>query len=127
MVSGGLYGNKTGDFFAKNKINKPDDFTWREYALFLLNSMPTKTAEHYKNKIAIYLKWYKDREYPIDIPDFQENDCGSRDIPSWRRICKVILKNDYWCKMLSFSPTKTKNHKRYFERVAALRREWGVI
>ncbi|WP_039045376.1 phosphoadenosine phosphosulfate reductase [Plesiomonas shigelloides] len=126
-VSGSLYGNRSGDFFAKNKINKPDDFTWKEYALFLLSSMPPKTAEHYKNKIAIYLKWYKDRDYPNDIPDFQENDCGGRDIPSWRRICKVILKNDYWCKMLSFSPNKTRNYNKYFERVVALRKGWGII
>jgi predicted phosphoadenosine phosphosulfate sulfurtransferase len=31
---------------------------------------------------------------------------AKRRAPSWRRICKVLLKNDYWCKGLSFSQTK---------------------
>jgi predicted phosphoadenosine phosphosulfate sulfurtransferase len=34
--------------------------------------MPAKTAEHYRNKIAIYLHWYQTRGFPVDIPDEQE-------------------------------------------------------
>ena len=30
---------------------------------------------------------------------------AARKAPSWRRVCKVMLKNDYWCKGLSFSQT----------------------
>ncbi|WP_429216872.1 phosphoadenosine phosphosulfate reductase [Aeromonas veronii] len=126
-VSGSIYGNQTGDFFAKQRINKPSHFEWKEYALFLLSAMPPPTAEHYRNKIAIYLKWYKDRDYPVDIPDYQNNDCGGKDIPSWRRICKTILKNDYWCKMLSFSPNKVSNYQRYFNRIKGLREQWKII
>lgn len=37
-------------------------------------------------------------------------------IPSWRRICKVLLNNDYWCRALSFSPNKPKHYQRYSER-----------
>ncbi len=59
------------------------------------------------------------------IPQTQHGDIGSRDIPSWRRICKVLLNNDYWCRALSFSPTKPKNYQRYNERMKAKRREWG--
>jgi predicted phosphoadenosine phosphosulfate sulfurtransferase len=44
-----------------------------------------------------------------DIPDTQPADIGTKDIPSWRRICKVLLNNDYWCRQLSFSPTKAAN------------------
>lgn len=75
--------------------------------MLLLNSMPETTAEHYRNKIAVYLQWYKKKGMD-NIPQTQEGDIGSKDIPSWRRICKVLLNNDYWCRALSFSPTKPK-------------------
>lgn len=48
--------------------------------MFLLDVMPERTAEHYRNKIAVYLRWYQTRGFPDDIPDEQENDTGSRDI-----------------------------------------------
>ncbi|MCZ6353555.1 hypothetical protein O5163_25770, partial [Escherichia coli] len=31
--------------------------------------------------------------FPDDIPDEQENDLGSRDIPSWRRISSSTLRH----------------------------------
>ncbi|MGU0044018.1 DUF3440 domain-containing protein [Escherichia coli] len=46
-------------FYGHRKILKPEHLDWQEYALLLLNSMPEKTAEHYRNKIAIYLHWYQ--------------------------------------------------------------------
>lgn len=84
--------------------------------MLLLNSMPEQTAEHYRNKIAVYIQWYK-KKGMTDIPQNQDGDIGSRDIPSWRRICKVLLNNDYWCRALSFSPTKSKSYQRYNERM----------
>ena len=95
--------------------------------LFLLDSMPEKTAEHYRNKIAIYLHWYQTRGFPDDIPDEQEKDLGYRDIPSWRRICKTLLKNDFWCRMLSFSPTQPKHYERYCRLVSNKRKEWRTL
>ena len=94
--------------------------------MLLLDSMPQNTAEHYRNKIAIYLHWYQKRGLE-DIPDTQEGDIGAKDIPSWRRICKVLLNNDYWCRALSFSPNKPKHYQRYSERVKAKRKEWGIL
>lgn len=111
-------------FYGHRKILKPDHLNWEEYALLLLHSMPEVTAEHYRNKIAVYLQWYKKKGMHT-IPQTQHGDIGSRDIPSWRRICKVLLNNDYWCRALSFSPTKPKNYQRYNERMKAKRREWG--
>ena len=126
--SGAIYANASGDYFAlKTKIRKPAHFSWREYALFLLDSMPEKTAEHYRNKIAIYLHWYQTRGFPDDIPDEQEKDLGYRDIPSWRRICKTLLKNDFWCRMLSFSPTQPKHYERYCRLMSNKRKEWRTL
>lgn len=91
----------------------------------LLSSMPVKTAEHYRNKIAIYLHWYQKKG--IEVPQTQQGDIGAKDVPSWRRICKVLLNNDYWCRALSFSPTKSKNYQRYNERIKGKRQEWGIL
>ncbi|ENA6357147.1 DUF3440 domain-containing protein, partial [Escherichia coli] len=101
--------------------------TWRSYAMFLLDVMPERTAEHYRNKIAVYLRWYQTRGFPDDIPDEQENDLGSRDIPSWRRICKTLIKNDFWCRTLSFSPNKPRHYERYLQRMKERRNEWGIL
>jgi predicted phosphoadenosine phosphosulfate sulfurtransferase len=112
--SGGFYAGHDNHFYGHRKILKPDHLGWREYAMLLLDSMPQNTAEHYRNKIAIYLHWYQKRGME-DIPDTQDGDIGAKDIPSWRRICKV-LNNDYWCRALSFSPNKPKHYQRYSER-----------
>lgn len=124
--SGGLYAGQDNQFYGHRKLYKPEGHSWRSYALFLLDSMPVSTAEHYRNKIAVYLRWYE-RQGMEDIPDVQEGDIGAKDIPSWRRICKVLLNNDYWCRALSFSPTKTSNYKRYNERMKNKRKEWGIL
>lgn len=126
--SGAIYADESGAFYAlRKRITKPGHYTWRDYALFLLNAMPEKTAEHYRNKIAIYLKWYRTRGYPVDIPDWQDSDLGGKDIPSWRRICKTLLKNDFWCRLLSFSPNKAGHYERYLQRMKKKREEWGVL
>jgi len=124
--SGGIYAGHDNHFYGHRKILKPEHLCWREYAMLLLNSMPQNTAEHYRNKIAIYLHWYQKRGIE-DIPDTQDGDIGAKDIPSWRRICKVILNNDYWCRALSFSPNKPKHYQRYSDRVKAKRKEWGIL
>lgn len=124
--TGAIYANQSGRFYAKNvQITRPVHLSWQEYAHFLLESMPARTAEHYRTKIAVYLKWYADRSVPV--PDEQEKDTGTRDIPSWRRICRTLIKNDYWCRTLSFSPNKASNYSRYMERMTSKRKEWGIL
>ncbi len=127
-ASGALYANESGAYFAlRKRISKPAHHTWRSYAMFLLDVMPERTAEHYRSKIAVYLRWYQTRGFPDDIPDEQENDLGSRDIPSWRRICKTLIKNDFWCRTLSFSPNKPRHYERYLQRMKERRKEWGIL
>ncbi len=124
--SGGIYAGHDNHFYGHRKILKPDHLSWQEYAMLLLDSMPQQTAEHYRNKVAVYLHWYQKRGMS-DLPDTQEGDIGSKDIPSWRRICKVLLNNDYWCRALSFSPNKPKHYQRYSERMKSKRNEWGIL
>lgn len=130
--SGARYAVENGPFYAhRQPIVCPKHHTWKSYAFLLLNSMPVRTAEHYKNKIAVYLRWYQTRGYPDDIPDDipdeQDKDLGSRDIPSWRRICKTLIKNDFWCKFLSFSPNKSENYSIYLKRMRRNRDKWGIM
>lgn len=113
--SGARYSNEPF-FYAKSKIIKPEHHSWKTYAYFLLETMPLHTSEHYRFKINVYLRWYE-KKGVSDIPDEQENDLGYNDIPSWRRICKVILRHDYWCRMLSFSPTKSTSYQKYYARM----------
>jgi len=92
--------------------------------MLVLGSMPARTAEHYKNKIAVFLKWYESRGYPDSIPDEGPMDKSQ---PSWKRICKALLRNDYWCKGLSFSQHKSEAYKKYLKLMERRRREWQLI
>jgi predicted phosphoadenosine phosphosulfate sulfurtransferase len=134
-VTGRIIGCNSGALYSKDrkmtgngKIKKPNGHTWQSFTKFLLDTMPRKTSEHYQNKIAIYLKWYLDRDYPEGLPDEQEQDLEAKDNhPSWRRICKVILRGDYWCKALSFTPTKATHYERYLKVVKKRRVSWNMF
>lgn len=126
--TGKLYSNKRGNVLGNHTIVLPEGHTWESFAISLLESIPPKTSEHYKNKIAVYIKWWKSRGYPEGIPD--ESDLkieNAGKAPSWRRVCKTLLKNDYWCKYLGFSPTKTSAYKRYNDLMARRRKVWGIF
>jgi len=123
--TGALYSNEPGIIMGNNKFNKPENHSWQSFAMLLLNTMPTKTSEHYKNKIAIWIKWYNKKN--IEIQDELPKDTGSKDMPSWRRICKVLLKNDYWCRNLNFSPTKMSNYENYIKSIQKKRELWNII
>lgn len=122
---GALYVQESGNILGQRTISKPDSITWREYAERLLSSMPPTAAEHYKDKIAVFLKWYQVRGYPNGIPD--AGSPTDRGTPSWTRICKAMLRNDYWCKGLSFSQHKTEAFSRYQKLMNKRRAEWKLI
>lgn len=57
-----------------------------------------------KTKIENYIKEWENRCYPNGIPDTAPLELESRDlVPSYRRICLAILKNDSTLKTLGFS------------------------
>lgn len=122
---GALYVQESGNILGQRKLSKPAHLTWEQFAHLLLESMPPGTSENFKNKIAVFLKWYQDRGYPRGIPD--EGSATDRSAPSWTRICKALLRNDYWCKGLSFSQHKTEAFSRYQKLMKKRRMEWGLI
>lgn len=116
--SGAMYINETGNINGYNKIKKPTGHTWKSFAILLINSMPPKTQEHYKNKIYKFVQWWKERGYPDGIPDEADYQVEQKkDVPSWRRICKSLLRNDFWCKGLSFSQQKSTAYESYLQRM----------
>lgn len=124
--TGELYAGEAGNVLGNLKVSLPAGHTWQSFAALLLDTMPPTTGEHYRNKIAVYLRWYQVRGFPDGLPDCQEDDTGAKDVPSWRRICKVLLRNDYWCRGLSFSPTKTQAYERYCKIMKKRRQSWNL-
>lgn len=122
---GALYVQESGNVLGYRNISKPAHLNWRQFAESIMASMPPSTAEHYKNKIAVFLKWYAQRGYPNGIPD--EGSATDRNTPSWTRICKALLRNDYWCKGLSFTQNKTTAFDKYQKIMKKRRAEWKLI
>lgn len=114
-VEGANFGNRYTEndrtTLGNYKVNLPPGHTYESYAKFLLSTMPSVWREHYQKKIDKFLEWWE-KEGVKEIPDFADpRDESRKSVPSWRRICKVLLKNDYWCKGLSFSQTKKELQK----------------
>ncbi len=98
--SGTLYIQENGNMTGYNKIHKPEGHTWESFCNLLLSTMPKKTSDHYRERFIKFIKGWQDRGYLI-IPDEAPEDLESKCwVPSWRRLCKVMLRNDYWCKGL---------------------------
>lgn len=113
---GALYVQEWGNINGYRKITKPEGHTWKSFSNLLLGSMPKKTKQHFENKILLFRKWWIEKGYNPDIPDEAEYDLEQkRDVPSYRRICKALLRNDYWCKGLGFSQHKNEAYKKYLE------------
>jgi predicted phosphoadenosine phosphosulfate sulfurtransferase len=121
---GALYAQEIGNILGNNIISLPEGHTWQSFSMLLLDTMPKNLSEHYKNKIAVFLKWYEERGYPIGIPDDGKLDKTG---PSWKRICKALLRNDYWCKGLSFSQHKSGAYEKYKKLMKRRRLEWRLM
>lgn len=126
--SGAMYIQENGNMTGYKRISKPQGHTWKSFALLLLNSLPDKTKEHFANKIAVFLKWWMERGYPDGIPDEADYNMETyREVPSWRRVCKALLRNDYWCKGLGFSQHKSEAYTKYLDLMRRRRQEWNLF
>jgi len=126
--TGKMYSNERGNVMGNHTITLPEGHTWESFAKSILSTLPPKTAEHYKNKIAVYINWWMKHGYENSIPDespIKLENAGKA--PSWRRICKTLLRNDYWCKYLGFSPTKTSAYSKYTDLMKRRRKAWGIF
>jgi predicted phosphoadenosine phosphosulfate sulfurtransferase len=106
--SGALYINETGNMTGYGRITKPEGYTWREFCNMLLQTLPAPTRTHYVARFQKFIHSWHARGYPVipeEAPSVLEAKCWA---PSWRRMCKVLLRNDYWCKGLGQTQPKSE-------------------
>lgn len=73
------------------------------------------------------VKWWQQRGFADGIPDESPYELeAARKAPSWRRVCKSLLRNDYWGKGLGFSQHKSDAYKAYLDLMRRRREAWGV-
>lgn len=91
------------------------------------SSLPPQSREQFQNKIILFQKWHLERGYPGGIPDEADpNMEAQRKAPSWRRVCKSILRNDYWCKGLGFTQHKSAAYMKYLDLMRRRKAKWNV-
>ena len=56
------------------------------------------------------------------LPDDTDDVESTHDIPSWKRMCYCILKNDYLCRFMGFGPTKIEA-----QRIKAIKQKYAAI
>ena len=67
-----------------------------------------------KKKIQEYIKMWENRCYSDGIPDEAPHELEVKCwAPSWRRLCRVILRNDYWCKGLGQTQPKSEAYQKF--------------
>lgn len=124
---GAMYVQEWGNINGYRRVTKPAGHTWRSFAELLLSSMPPKMAEHYRNKILLHVKWWQEHGFPDGIPEEAPYELeAARKAPSWRRVVKSLLRNDYWGKGLGFSQHKSDAYKAYLDLMRRRRAAWGI-
>lgn len=123
-----MAGVNFGNIYARTSIlgnmksEKPEHMSWKEYSIFLLESLGLYVPElrdHYTKKIDKWLIWWENAIgiKPDEIPDgrwkwgdehdmWGYSDDPRKDTPSWWRIARALERNDFWMKRLKFSQTK---------------------
>lgn len=112
--SGALYINERGNINGYNKITIPEGHTYKSFANLLLATMPKVSRDHYTERFRTWMKGWKGRGYHEGIPDFAPKVLEDKQwVPSWRRVCKVLLRNDWWCKGLGMTQPKSEAYAKY--------------
>lgn len=113
--SGAFYIQERGNVTGYGGITKPAGHTWESFSRMLLATMPDVTREHYETRFRTFIEGWKGRGYdtiPDEAPKVLEDQMWA---PSWRRIAKVLLRNDWWCKGLGLQQPKSDAYGRYLD------------
>ena len=111
--SGALYVKERGSINGNTSIDKPDGYTWEQYTNFLLKSLPKKTQENYRDRFEKFIAGWLQRGYksiPDEAPHSLEVKCWA---PSWKRMARCILRNDYYCKGLGQTQPKSEAYEKW--------------
>lgn len=111
--SGALYINENGNMTGYDKITLPPGHTWQSFTNMLLKTLPPKMQAHYVQRFKKFIVGWHRRGYSV-IPDEAPPQLEAKQwAPSWRRMAKVLLRNDYWCKGLGQTQPKSAAWQRY--------------
>ena len=113
--SGAFYIQERGNVNGYGAITKPEGHTWESFTRLLLETMPDVTREHYEQRFRSFIKGWQERGYdtlPDEAPKVLEDKHWA---PSWRRLAKVLLRNDWWCKGLGLQQPKSDAYARYLD------------
>lgn len=124
--SGALYVEERGNICGYDEISLPAGHTWRSFANLLLQTMPQKTREHYLYRFKKFICSWHDRGYqtiPDESPPELEAKCWA---PSWRRMCKVLLRNDWWCHGLGQAQPKSAAYQKFKEMRAERKKKESI-
>tara|TARA_R100000655_G_scaffold109004_2_gene162336 strand:+ start:189 stop:1409 length:1221 start_codon:yes stop_codon:yes gene_type:complete len=111
--SGALYIKERGNINGSTFIEKPENHTWESYTNFLLKSLPKKTQTNYKERFEKFIAGWMQRGYkfiPDEAPHSLEVKCWA---PSWKRMARCILRNDYYCKGLGQTQPKSEAYEKW--------------
>jgi len=111
--SGSLYIQESGNITGIRKVEKPENITWKEFTNMLLRTLPGKTRDNYTVRFKKFIAGWKKRGYdliPDESPQMLESKCWA---PSWRRMARCILRNDYYCKGLGQTQPLSESYQKY--------------
>jgi len=111
--SGALYVQENGNINGSNDVTKPLNHTWESYTNFLLKSLPKKMQDHYRERFIKFIAGWKQRGYdkiPDEAPHELEVKCWA---PSWKRMSRCILRNDYYCKGLGQTQPLSEAYEKF--------------
>jgi predicted phosphoadenosine phosphosulfate sulfurtransferase len=111
--TGALYIQESGNITGQRVITKPPGHTWKSFTNLLLASLPKPTREHYIRNFQAFIRGWRSRGYdeiPDQAPLVLENAHWA---PSYRRMAKCLLRNDWWCKGLGRQQPKSEAYGTY--------------
>jgi predicted phosphoadenosine phosphosulfate sulfurtransferase len=125
--AGALYAGKAGNVLGNGKVKLPESHpTWESYVRFLLDTLPDEEREHYENKIAVFRAFWRNVHSMEMLDEGDPTQEAKRKVPSWRRVAKVILKNDRMCRGLSFSQQNSTAYEQYKRLMKSRRVAWKL-
>ena len=111
--TGALYVQEMGNIAGYGAVSLPEGHDWKSFTNLLLASLPKPTREHYIRRFRSFIKGWKSRGYD-EIPDEAPAVLEAKQwAPSWRRMAKCLLRNDYWCKSLGQAQPKSAAYQAY--------------
>jgi predicted phosphoadenosine phosphosulfate sulfurtransferase len=111
-----LYVQETGNITGYDKVVLPPGHTYKSFCNLLLKTLPKVSRDNYVERFRGFLHGWKERGYLNGIPDHAPRVLENKHwAPSWRRLCKVILRNDWWCKGLGLTQPKSEAYGKYLQ------------